>query len=313
MMDFPKDSNRPLIVGTRGSALALRQTHMVVAALRRLHPEVVVEIREIRTTGDAEQHVSLRAIGGQGIFVKEIEEALLRRDIDLAIHSLKDLPGTIPPGLLLGATPKREDARDALISRDGLTLAQLPPSAVIGTGAARRIAQLRALRPDCTIIDLRGNVDTRLRKALDPHGPYHAIVLALSGLKRMGRANVVTEILSLDTMLPAPGQGALGLEVREEDTWARALIAPLDHPATTSAVRAERAFLAALGGGCQAPIAALGQVRARRLTLTGLVEQPDGTLTRKTIQGTTHEAEELGQILASHMFEQQPALSTVQT
>lgn len=313
MMLSLADSNRPLIVGTRGSALALRQTHMVVAALRRWHPAVEVEIREIRTTGDADQQASLQAIGGQGVFVKEIEEALLRRDIDLAIHSLKDLPGTIPLGLMLGATPKRADARDALISRDGLTLAQLPSGAVIGTGAARRIAQLHALRPDCTIIDLRGNVDTRLRKALDPHGQYHAIVLAFAGLKRLSRANVVTEILSLDTMLPAPGQGALGLEVREEDAWTRALVAPLDHPATTIAVQAERAFLAALGGGCQAPIAALGQVRARCLTLTGLVAQSDGVLIRKKIQGETHEAEELGKILAGHMFEHLPTLATTQS
>ncbi len=295
-------SRRTLVIGTRGSALALRQTGMVAAALRRHQPGVVIETRVIRTAGDREQQASLQAIGGQGVFVKEIEEALRRGDIDLAVHSLKDLPGNIAPDLVLGAVPKRADARDALIARAGATLAELPAGATIGTGAARRIAQLRALRPDCTIIDLRGNVDTRLRKLHDPAGPYDAIVLALAGLKRLRRAGVVTEILPFDVILPAPGQGALGLEVRAADAWARELLAPLDDPPTHAAVTGERAFLAGLGGGCQAPIAALGRSRAGTLHLSGLLATPEGALHRRTLTGPVEQAADLGQRLAQQIL-----------
>ena len=225
-------SERVLIVGSRASTLALRQTNMILAALRRRFPAVRMELRHIRTTGDRDQATSLQTLGGQGVFVKEIEEALAQGEIDLAVHSLKDLPGTLREGLALGAIPKRADARDALISRSGLALADLPSGATIGTGAARRIAQLQAARPDCVIHDLRGNVDTRLRKAMAADGPYDAIVLALAGLKRLRRAKEATEILPFDTMLPAPGQGALGLEIRADDTWTRDLLAPLNDPAT---------------------------------------------------------------------------------
>jgi hydroxymethylbilane synthase len=293
--------NRRLRIGTRGSALALRQTNMIAGALRRQWPDLDIEIRHIRTIGDREQGASLQTIGGQGVFVKEIEEALLGGEIDLAVHSLKDLPGTLAPGLTLGAIPKRADARDAVIARSGKRLAELPPGAVIGTGAARRIAQVRALRPDCRIADLRGNVDTRLRKALDSAGPYDAVILALAGLKRLRRSSVVTEILPFDSILPAPGQGALGLEIRADDGWARDLIAPLDDPATHAAVSAERAFLRSLGGGCQAPIAALGRVQRGSLWLTGMVAQPDGTLCRRSLTGTPEQAEMLGLHLAEEM------------
>lgn len=296
-------TERTLVVGTRGSALALRQTRGIVASLRRRHPQLAIAIREIRTTGDAEQVASLQSIGGQGVFVKEIEEALARGDIDLAVHSLKDLPGTLRAGLTLGAIPRRADARDALIARQGLTLSELPHGAVIGTGAARRMAQLRALRPDCVIHDLRGNVDTRLRKALDLDGPYDAIVLAVAGLQRLKRDSVITEVLPLDTMLPAPGQGALGLEIRADDTWAHELILPLEHRPTAVAVTAERGFLAGLGGGCQAPIAALGRARGRHLWLTGMIALPDGTLVRKMTQGEARDAEALGHQLAEMMFD----------
>jgi hydroxymethylbilane synthase len=293
---------RTLIIGTRGSALALRQTQMVAASLRRRHPGLAIAIHEIRTTGDREQTTSLRAIGGQGIFVKELEEALLRGTVDLAVHSLKDLPAAMTPGLVLAAIPRRADARDVLISRSGARLADLPSGAVIGTGAARRIAQVRALRPDCTIADLRGNVDTRLRKALDPDGPYDAIVLALAGLARLRRAGVVTEVLPLDTMLPAPGQGALGLQTRTEDTWARELVAALDHSATRAAVSAERAFLAGLGGGCTAPIAAWGRTQRGKLWLTGMLGRDDGTLTHHSIQGQATDAISLGTTLANELL-----------
>jgi hydroxymethylbilane synthase len=294
---------RRLRIGTRGSALALRQTNMIASALLRRWPDLAIEICHIRTTGDREQGASLQAIGGQGVFVKEIEEALLHGDIDLAVHSLKDLPGTLAPGLMLGAVPKRADARDALISRSGKTLAELSPGAVIGTGAARRIAQVRTLRPDCTVADLRGNVDTRLRKALDSTGPYDAIILALAGLKRLRKSGVVTEILPFDSMLPAPGQGALGLEIRADDAWTRDLVAPLNDPATNIAITAERAFLAGLGGGCLAPIAALGRVRSGKLWLTGMLELPDGTLCRRSLTGTPAQAEAMGLSLAEAIMQ----------
>jgi hydroxymethylbilane synthase len=295
-------NRRALVIGTRGSALALRQAGMVTMALRRRHPGMAIETRIIRTAGDREQQASLQAIGGQGVFVKEIEEALRRGEIDLAVHSLKDLPGGIAPDLVLAAVPKRADARDAVIARAGQRLADLPAGATIGTGAARRSAQVRALRPDCAVADLRGNVDTRLRKLHDPAGPYDAIVLALAGLRRLRRSGVVTEILPFDVMLPAPGQGALGLEVRADDAWARELLAPLDDPATSAAVTAERAFLAGLGGGCQAPIAALGRLRAGTLHLTGLLATPDGALHRHSLTGPPSNAACLGKQLADEIL-----------
>jgi hydroxymethylbilane synthase len=295
------DTPMKVVIGTRGSALAQRQTNMIAAALRRHWPDLGIRLHIIRTTGDRNQGTSLQVIGGQGVFVKEIEEALLSGQIDLAVHSLKDLPGEIAPGLALAAVPKRADARDALISRGGQRLLELPPGATIGTGSARRAAQLRALRPDCIIADLRGNVDTRLRKALDPAGPYDAIVLALAGLRRLRRSGVVTEILPYSVMLPAPGQGALGLEIRADDVRLRELLAPLDDPATHAAVTAERAFLAALGGGCQAPIAAFGRVRANQLHLTGLLGQPDGTLRRADIHSPLVQAMKLGHELADEL------------
>lgn len=290
-----------VVIGTRGSALAQRQTNLIAAALRRHWPDIEIGLHIIHTIGDRDKGTSLQAIGGQGIFVKEIEEALVSGQIDLAVHSLKDLPGELAPGLMLAAVPKRADARDALISRRGLDLMDLPPGATIGTGSARRAAQLHAWRSDCTILDLRGNVDTRLRKALDPAGPYDAIVLALAGLRRLRRAGVVTEILPYSVMLPAPGQGALGLEIRADDARLRELLAPLDDPATHAAVTAERAFLAALGGGCQAPIAAFGRVRAHQLHLTGMLGQPDGTLRRATIKGAITDAPQLGRSLAEQV------------
>ncbi len=300
-MKHISSSSRPLVVGTRGSALALRQAMTIARALRRRHPDLAVEVREIRTRGDVESGASLQAIGGQGVFVTEIEEALLGGTIDLAVHSLKDLPGTLATGLTLAAIPHRADARDVVVARSGARLMDLPPGATVGTGSARRAAQIRALRPDLAIADLRGNVDTRLRKALDPHGPYDAVVLALAGLRRLRRDRAATEILPFDTMLPAPGQGALGLEIRADDVWTCDLVAPLDHPQTAAAVIAERGFLKGLGGGCQAPIAALGRVRGARLWLTGLVVTPAGAVARRVTQGAVADAEAVGLALAAAM------------
>lgn len=296
-------SARSLIIGTRGSTLAMRQTRSITRALRRRYPDLQIVIHKIRTTGDADQQASLRVIGGQGVFVKEIEEALQRGTIDLAVHSLKDLPARLPPGLDLAAIPRRADVRDALISRSGRGLMSLPAGAVIGTGAARRAAQLRAVRPDLVIAELRGNVETRLRKALASNGPYDAIVLALAGLRRLLRQSAVTEILSYDVMLPAPGQGALGLEIRADDAWARELVAPLTYPPTASAVTAERAFLAELGVGCQAPVAALAHASRSTFWLTGLLAAPGGRLIRQTVYGLATDAAALGANLAGQLLE----------
>ncbi len=299
---FLSPPTRTLVVGTRGSALARRQSNAIVASLRRRHPDLAITIREIHTTGDLDQGSSLRTIGGQGVFVKEIEDALARGTIDLAVHSLKDLPARLSAGLELGAIPRREDVHDALIARAGQPLAQLPLGAVVGTGAARRAVQLRALRPDLRIVDLRGNVDTRLRKALDPYGPYDAIVLAVAGLKRLRRSGSITEILSIETMLPAPGQGALGLEIRADDAWARDLIAPLHHRPTALAVTAERAFLAALGVGCQAPVAAWARVHGGSVWLHGLIEHPNGAIDRQMIQGHSEDVSGMGAALAQALL-----------
>ncbi len=300
--NFLSPSTRTLVVGTRGSALALRQSHAIVTSLRRRHPDLAIIVREIHTTGDLDQGSSLRVIGGQGVFVKEIEDALARGTIDLAVHSLKDLPARLSDGLELGAIPRREDVHDALIARAGQRLAQLPLGAVVGTGAARRAAQLCVLRPDLRVVDLRGNVDTRLRKALDPYGPYDAIVLAVAGLKRLRRSGSITEILPTETMLPAPGQGALGLQIRADDAWVRDLIAPLHHRPTALAVTAERAFLAALGVGCQAPVAAWARVHGGSIWLHGLIAHPNGAVIRQMIHGHTEEAIGIGTSLAQTLL-----------
>ncbi|MFN8497136.1 MAG: hydroxymethylbilane synthase [Anaerolineae bacterium] len=244
---------RSVSVGTRGSALALTQTGLVVSALQALRPGLDFTTHIIHTQGDRNQHASLQAIGGQGAFVAEIEAALLRGEIDLAVHSLKDLPAAPRPGLALVPALERGDPRDALVARDGVPLAGLPPRARVGTGSARRIAQLRELRPDLDILDIRGNVDTRLRK-LDA-GDYDAVVLAAAGLSRLELLDRVTEYFPIEDMIPAPGQGILAAQTRD-DEWLNALLAPLAHGPTQAAARAERAFLARLGAGCQLPVAA---------------------------------------------------------
>ena len=260
-------------VGTRGSALARVQTALALDALLRAHPTLDLREQVIRTVGDQVTDVPLPAIAGgaAGVFTSAIETALLAAEIDVAVHSAKDLPTELTPGLILAAYLPRADVRDALISRQGYTLATLPQGAAVGTSSPRRAAQLRAARPDLVIRDLRGNIDTRIAKA----GEYDAIVLALAGLERLGRTDVITEVLPLDIMLPAPAQGAICLQSRESAMWA-GLLGTVDHRATHAEVTAERAFLRGLGGGCALPVAAYGQVaddalhlRARVLTLDG--------------------------------------------
>lgn len=264
-----------LIIGTRLSALARQQTAWVVAALRAAWPELALEVRDFHTAGDRDQTHTLPEIGGKGLFTAEIETALAAGEVHLAVHSLKDLPIMVDgeSGLCLGATPARADPRDVLISRHNAPLAALPARPRIGTCSPRRAVQILALRPDAQIVPLRGNVDTRLRKAATD--AYDAIVLAAAGLTRLGLQDQVTEWLPISAVLPAPGQAALALQCRADDKTTIDLLRPLHDPITWAAVTAERAFLAALGGGCAAPVAAYAETAGRLgLWLCGMVAAP---------------------------------------
>jgi hydroxymethylbilane synthase len=259
-----------LIVGSRGSALALWQARHIAAKLQELGEQTRIEV--IKTTGDKIQDVPLAQVGGKGLFTKEIEEALLAGTIDLAVHSLKDMPTEIPTGLTLAAIPEREEARDALV---GIALADLNAGVRIGTSSLRRSAQLHALGRGLVIENLRGNVDTRLRK-LD-EGRYDAIVLASAGLRRLGWEDRIRELIPVDVMCPAVGQGALAIETREDGGAAWKIVRKLDHTESRTAVEAERALLAVLGGGCQVPIGAYAQIEKASLHLRAIVASPDGT------------------------------------
>jgi hydroxymethylbilane synthase len=259
-------------IGTRGSALALWQAEHVRARLVENGHEV--EIRTITTTGDRVLDRPLEAVGGKGLFLKEIEEAMLDRQVDLAVHSLKDVPTKLPDGLRLAAILERADPRDALLT-GGPTLRELPPGATVGTTSLRRRAQLLALRPDLAVADLRGNVDTRIKRLRE--GRFDAIVLALAGLARLGREAEATERLDARTFVPAPGQGAIALECRTRDEAVAAAASALHHDETARAVTSERAFLARLGGDCNVPLGAHAEVRGDALRLWAFVAQPDGT------------------------------------
>ncbi|MGH7250689.1 MAG: hydroxymethylbilane synthase [Nitrospiraceae bacterium] len=290
-----------LVVGTRGSRLAVQQAEWVQARLQEIAPGVTVTLHRIKTSGDMIVDVPLAAIGGKGLFVKEIEEALLRGEIDLAVHSMKDVPTVLPDGLDILCVPPREDPRDVLISRDAVSLDQLPRGSRVGTSSLRRQAQLLHHRPDLTVQMLRGNLDTRLRKLRN--GEYDAIVLAAAGLRRMGWANEVTEYLPPEVSLPAIGQGALGLEGRRDDGFLRDLLAPLEHPATRTAVTAERALLERLEGGCQVPIAAHAAIKGDTLILDGLIASVDGArFIRDMVQGPVADAHVLGVQLAEKLL-----------
>jgi len=295
-----------LIFATRPSALARWQTQWVIDALKNLHPDLDCEEKIITTQGDKILDKPLPENGGKGLFTQELEMELLSGAVHCAVHSLKDLPVENPAGLMIGCIPARAEVRDALISKNGYTLATLPAGARVGTSSLRRAAQLLSRRPDLRIESLRGNVDTRLRKALD--GQYDAIILAGAGLTRLGLEKHVTEWLPLDVMLPAPGQGALAVQCRLDDHGTLSLLAALEDPSTRKSVTAERAFLSGLGGGCSVPVAAYASVesaamslprdqRPKVIKLTGLVSSEDG---RKTIQvnRTGFDAELLGNELA---------------
>jgi hydroxymethylbilane synthase len=272
-------------------------------ALRVSLPGAAPELRIIKTEGDRFESALLSSGSSVGIFVREIEEELLAGRIDLAVHSLKDLPTVQPEGLVLAAFPAREDPRDVLVVRQGGGLADLPLGATVGTGSPRRIGQLLALRPDLRFEAIRGNVDTRIRKLRD--GEVEALVLAAAGLRRLGVSGVVFHCLPTEMILPAPGQGALAIEVRANDeSLVREIGARLNHVETASAVRAERAFLRSLGGGCQMPVGALGTVRGEQLFLQGVVAAPDGsTLLREKTRGPARDPESVGEELGRRVLE----------
>lgn len=290
---------RRIVVGTRRSALAMTQTRWVIERLEALGTEHVFAVQPIVTKGDRILDVTLSKIGGKGLFVKEIEQALLDGEADLAVHSLKDLPAEVPDGLVIAAVPPREDPRDALISRDGRRFEELPAGAVVGTSSLRRAAQLRAWRPDVRVVPLRGNVDTRLKRL--EAGDFDAIVLAAAGLARMGWLDRVTEFLPPERVIPAVGQGALAVECRAHDEEVLGLVVRLNDRDTERAVRAERAFLHRLNGGCQVPLGAYAVVDGARVRLTGFVGAPDGSrLIVETVDGT--EAEEVGVAAAERIL-----------
>jgi hydroxymethylbilane synthase len=295
-------ARREFAVGSRGSLLARRQTELTLDALRRAHPDARFQLHTVTTSGDRSQE-SLAEIGGRGVFVVELERALLDGEIDIAVHSLKDMPSASTEGLAVAAVTERADVRDVLVSREGLTLGALPAGAVVGTGSPRRAAQLLVARPDLRVADIRGNVDTRIRKVED--GSYDATVLAAAGLARLGWLDRATEILPAEVMLPAVGQGALALQVRAADVEAAALVAAAGHGPTERATAAERAFEARLGGGCHSAIAALGEVSGSRLRLRGLVAGPaGGRLLRGELEGPVADAEALGLRLAEALIAQ---------
>jgi hydroxymethylbilane synthase len=286
-----------LRIGTRGSKLALVQSHWVKERIETTHPDVRVELVTIKTTGDTILDSPLSKVGGKGLFVKEIEDALLQGGIHLAVHSMKDVPALLPEPLTLTAYPEREDPRDAMISLHYPSLDQLPEGGRVGTSSLRRSSQVLQRRPDLRVETLRGNVDTRLRK-LD-EGSYDAIILAVAGLNRFGLGHRVTEVIPTAWMLPAVGQGALGIEVRREDRETRRHLDFLDHEPTKEAVLAERAFLKELEGGCQVPIGALAVLEGDDLRLEGMVAKLDGSeVIRQMLRGDRRKAEEIGVALA---------------
>ena len=294
-------ASKAIVIGTRGSKLALWQAKWVKASILRHHPELTVELSIIKTKGDKILDVPLSKVGGKGLFVKEIEEALLDGRIDLAVHSMKDMPAEIPQGLCIGAVPEREEPRDVLITRRGLSLEELPPGAKIGTSSLRRAAQLLHARTDISISPLRGNLDTRLKKLESDN--LDAIVLAAAGVRRMGLADRITQTLDESIMLPAVGQGALCIEIREADPQITPIISALDDSSTRKVVMGERAFLSRLEGGCQVPIAGHGYVDENGYTLTGLVCEVDGSrLIKQSRTGPPDQSEKIGLELAEALL-----------
>lgn len=290
-----------VVIGSRGSLLAMTQTEWVKDHIKFFRPDLDFHIKKIVTTGDKITDVALAKIGGKGLFTKEIENELLAGIIDLAIHSMKDMPTAMPEGLKIGCVPLREDARDVIVSRDNMKFAQLPEGAVIGTCSLRRRAQLLAARPDLKIEDLRGNLDTRLKKIEE--GKYDAVVLACAGIRRLGRQDVISDILGTDVVMPAVGQGALCIQIREGDSATEELLGPLHHEETSRAIRAERTLMAALEGGCQVPVGGHAKMEMGALNLRGVVASVDGSrIVQAEDTGDPAEPEELGQRVAGRLI-----------
>jgi hydroxymethylbilane synthase len=291
--------SRTLVIGTRGSKLALQQTEIIVSLLHAARPDITLDVRTISTHGDRTS-APLSEIGGLGAFTKAIEDALIARQIDIAVHSLKDLPTEVARGLTIAATPVRADARDALITRKGARLVDLPPGARVGTGAGRRAVQVREMRPDLLPCEIRGNVDTRVRKV--DEGEYDAAVLAVAGLERLGFASRASQVFEIREILPAVGQGALAVEVRADDEAALSAARAIDDPLTHVAVDAERAFLRRLGGGCRLPVGAYATVERGSLSVRGMIASEDGRIFRGARRGGADAPELAGAALADELL-----------
>ncbi|MEA3470926.1 MAG: hydroxymethylbilane synthase [Thermodesulfobacteriota bacterium] len=288
-------------IGTRGSELALVQARFIAEKIKKKYRDISVKIVPIKTRGDRMQNISLMKIGGKGVFVKEIEEALLQKEIRIAVHSMKDGPVELPDGLEIAAVPEREDPRDVLISRNNIKMEELPKGAKIGTGSLRRRMQLLNFLPDIEVVPIRGNLGTRIKK-IETEG-LEGIIAAAAGMKRMGWAAKVSQYIPFETMLPSAGQGVLGIEVRQNDDEIREMISFLNHGETFTEVSAERAFLRNLGGGCQVPIACIGRKQGDMLILRGLVGSTDGKIIiADEVRGESKNWEEIGNSLAGNIL-----------
>ncbi|MEW8646167.1 MAG: hydroxymethylbilane synthase [Candidatus Thiodiazotropha endolucinida] len=294
--------SQTITIATRKSPLAMWQAEHVAAELKRVHPDIRVELMGMTTQGDKILDTPLAKIGGKGLFIKELEQGLISGEADIAVHSMKDVPVELPPGLHLPVTMQREDPRDAFVSNRYQSIDQLPQRACVGTSSLRRQCQLAEVRPDLVIKSLRGNVNTRLRKLDD--GEYDAIILAAAGLKRLGFEDRITALIGPEQSLPAIGQGAVGIECRVDDPRVNDLITPLHHAETAYCVGAERAMNQRLNGGCQVPIAGYAMLESDNLWLRGLVGEPDGSrIIRGEVEGKTQEARAMGEGLADRLLE----------
>lgn len=294
---------KTITIGTRGSSLALVQTHWIKQQIIRYFPDIEVSVQIIKTSADKDTTTSLRSSPSIGVFVKELEQALLREEVDLAVHSMKDVPTKLTEGLFISAIPEREDARDALIMAQAADLMELPKGCRIGTGSFRRQSQLLAIRPDLQIIDIRGNVETRIRKMEE--GLCDAVILACAGLRRLGLENRISSVIEFGSMLPAPGQGALAVETRMGDSRTNRIVSMLNHPPTANAVTAERDFLQHLGGGCNVPIAIYARPENDLLLIDALVASPDGKqIVRDTICDKAENSSGAVAILAERILSQ---------
>ena len=300
-MDSAKKNGNTVAIGSRGSLLAMTQSEWVRDKIRFFAPDIDLQIKKISTTGDKITDVALAKVGGKGLFTKEIENELLAGTIDLAVHSMKDLPTQLPDGLKIGAVPLREDPRDVIVSQGNTKFSDLAEGAIIGTCSLRRKAQVLAARPDLKVTDLRGNLDTRLRKL--EAGEYDAVVLACAGIRRLGRQEVISDILDIDLVVLAVGQGALCMEIRDNDPRIEKLLAPLHHEETACSIRAERALMAELEGGCQVPVGGHASIEKGELTLCGIVASIEGDrILRSRLSGSPEEPEELGKRVAGELI-----------